>query len=399
MLDKQQDDFTSLFAGPALPALGHAVAGSTGAAVSNVCTYPLALVVMRLQIQRQLFKTQPAAQGRHYKSIQDAVRRIYGREGGWLAFYAGLLQDTTKTVADSFLFFLAYTFLRQSRLRSRKPSGKQLPVLDELGVGFLAGAFAKLLTTPLATVVTRKQSMIMLSTGSKSAHPEDTSVRRIIEDIMSEKGFRGLWAGYSASLVLTMNPSITFFLFESFKRLFLSRHQRASPSSRTVFILAAFSKAIASSITYPFSLAKARAQVVSKRDLDDASDNLGDHKSKGRACPQPSKSGDVPRNVFSLVLHIARHEGVGVLYEGLDAEILKGFFSHGITMITKEAAHKLIIQLYYATLRILNSYPSPLELAEPGKERISQIARQMEKQAEQADAVTSHFVKDVALKG
>src|SRR5438034_9987385 len=40
--------------GPELPAFGHAVAGATGAAVSTLATYPLDLIITRLQIQRQL---------------------------------------------------------------------------------------------------------------------------------------------------------------------------------------------------------------------------------------------------------------------------------------------------------------------------------------------------------
>lgn len=80
-------------------------AGSTGAAVSNICTYPLALIITRLQIQRQLRKTSvPFHHRTEYKSITDAVYQIYHQEGGLVAFYVGLAQDTVKTIVDSFLF-------------------------------------------------------------------------------------------------------------------------------------------------------------------------------------------------------------------------------------------------------------------------------------------------------
>lgn len=382
-----------MFAGPALPALGHALAGSTGSAISNIFTYPLALIITRLQIQRQLRKTSSSPRSAEYESIRDAALKIYGQEGGLTAFYVGVVQDTVKTIADSFLFFLAYNFLRQSRLQSRKDSAKRLPVMDELSIGFIAGALAKLITTPMANIVTRKQSLSMITGRSPDLKSYDTSTRSIALQIKSEKGLRGFWSGYSASLVLTLNPSLTFFLFESFKRILLSRNQRSNPSPRVTFLLAATSKAIASTITYPFSLAKARAQVSSK-EVDECSDDEHESKSiKGSEQRSRIRSSRIPTNVFSTLLDIVRHEGIGALYEGLGGEVLKGFFSHGITMIVKESVHKFIIQLYYALLKLLKSYPSPQELAEPAKERISRIATKMEEQTTHALAASKEAAR------
>lgn len=192
------------------------------------------------------------------------------------------------------------------------------------------------------------------------------SVRSIALRIHEEKGLRGFWSGYSASLVLTLNPSLTFFFFETLKRSVLSRSQRASPSAQATFLLAAVSKALASSITYPFSLAKSRLQ-ASTTTKPSISVELN---SKERARP--------PSNVFTTILHIAQTEGISALYEGLDGEVLKGFFSHGITMIVKEAMHKLVIRLYYTILKLLSKYPSPLELAALAKEQAEGLVDNLE---------------------
>ena len=348
---------------PALPALGHALAGSTGAAISNVFTYPLDLIITRLQIQRQLRKDSKVPDVNEYKNIRDAANKIYTREGGLSGFYSGLLQDTSKTIADSFLFFLAYNLLRQSRLRSKGNNAKHLPVADELGVGFLAGAFAKLLTTPIANVVTRKQTSSMLSARSSNTSSSSDTVRSIAESIWSEKGITGFWSGYSASLVLTLNPSLTFFFYETFKRALLPRNQRSNPSPQATFLLAACSKAIASSITYPFSLAKSRAQssskIISESDakVKDTIGEVSDGKTQG---PKAGRTA-VRSTVFSIILTITRDEGFSALYEGLGGEVMKGFFSHGLTMIVKEAVHKLIIRLYFAILKLLKKTPKVLE--------------------------------------
>ncbi|KAL9074745.1 MAG: hypothetical protein Q9161_002114 [Pseudevernia consocians] len=356
----------SILGGPALPALGHAIAGSTGAAISNVCTYPLALIITRLQIQRQLRKNANSPHSEEYKSIRDASQKIYTREGGLNGFYNGVVSDTSKTIADSFLFFLVYNFLRQTRVRSSKSSSKHFPVIDELSVGFLAGAFSKFLTTPIANIVTRKQTSSMLSGRDPAKDTDQGSLRSIASQIRAEKGVQGFWSGYSASLVLTLNPSLTFFFFEAFKRTLLPRSQRQSPSPQATFLLAAISKAMASTITYPFSLAKSRLQSSSGLDNHEASSTV---KLEGTCTPNKA-----PSNVFTVILRIAETEGLSALYEGLGGEVMKGFFSHGITMIVKEAVHKLVIQLYYNILKMLKKYPSPQELAGSVKGQAAQVA-------------------------
>jgi Mitochondrial carrier protein len=362
---------------PALPALGHALAGSTGAAISNLCIYPLDLIITRLQVQRQLRKSSSIRDEEEYEGVLDAADKIYHREGGLSAFYAGVLQDTGKSIADSFLFFLFYNYLRQRRLQKYGARATSLPVFDELAVGALAGACSKFFTTPIANIVTRKQTATMVAARSSSSSREPT-VNEIADQIWSEKGIQGFWSGYSASLVLTLNPSLTFFLYETFKRTLLPSASRDDPNARVTFLMAAVSKAIASTITYPFSLAKARAQVgsrppvnpdaastikseVSSATMTSKGATLEERGAEARKVGKDIECTAVRSTVFSMILHIYRTEGPQALYEGIWGEILKGFFSHGITMLVKESVHKLIIQLYYLVLRALKRIPTPGE--------------------------------------
>merc|ERR1711964_682015 len=208
---KVQEGSHSTLEGPALPALGHALAGSTGTAIANLAIYPLDLVITRLQVQRSLRKSSTTADEGEYKGVLDAFEQIYNKEGGLSAFYGGVLQDTGKSIADSFLFFLFYNYLRTNRLQKKGLNATTLPALDELGVGAFAGALSKLFTTPISNIVTRKQTASMVAARSSSSRAEPT-VADIASQIRSEKGLQGFWSGYSASLVLTLNPSITFFL-------------------------------------------------------------------------------------------------------------------------------------------------------------------------------------------
>ncbi|KAI9736971.1 MAG: hypothetical protein M1834_000560 [Cirrosporium novae-zelandiae] len=369
---------------PTLPALGHALAGSTASAVSNVLTYPVDLLITRLQVQRNYAQKRPSASSSSslFSSFDDIIgtaQEIYDNEGGILAFYAGLLQDTTKTVVDSFLFFLMYTFLRERRLRSLTIPGKSplksLPPISELSVGFVSGAFSKLITTPISNVVLQKQTC-----GSKDV----PSVKAIIQKIRSHRGMSGFWSGYSFSLVLTLNPTLTFFLFETLKRVVLPKSRRANPPASATFFLAAISKAFASCITYPFCLAKARAQYESAQgekeeegekekepsvgssvepSVESSYIEIKEKEGQESSTPptQPSAQTQTPkltkqqnRDPFSALytLYLSSDKRLSSLYSGLPLEVLKAFLSHGITMALKQRIHGLIISFWFACSRL-----------------------------------------------
>jgi Mitochondrial carrier protein len=367
----------------------------------------LSLIITRLQVQKQLRNAQSADSDEgEYKSIPDAFSKIYHEEGGLGAFYTGVLQDTGKSMLDSFLFFLFYNFLRQRRIARLGGGKKRLPVLDELSVGMMAGAVSKFFTTPVANIVTRKQTAAMLASRAAKADAASISsktsptniaskeksnaavpsARFIASQIYSDKGVTGFWAGYSAALVLTLNPSITFFLYEFLQRAVLPHGQRENPPPQMTFLLAAISKSIASSITYPFSLAKSRSQAAGKA----AKSNEKDAKP---ACKPP-------RTVFHALAQVARKDGIGALYEGLSGEVLKGFFSNGITMMTKESIHVFVIKLYYLVLKALKKYPSPEEVAKNLGEGVQNAVEVVgEKAREVGDAVSEQVGEAVEAVG
>ncbi|RMZ73626.1 peroxisomal adenine nucleotide transporter 1 [Pyrenophora seminiperda CCB06] len=362
--------------GPALPALGHATSGALGTAISKLITYPLDVVITRLQVQRQLH---PDEKHPHYEGLLDAIEKIYEREGGPKAFYSGVLQETLKGVADSFLFFLAYSYVRQKRLDARG-SGRSLPALEEIGIGVVAGAFSKLFTTPIQQIVTRKQTAAMMRQGSTTDIPPLSSTRDIAAEIRREKGLQGFWSGYSASLILTLNPSITMLLHKALLRVLVPRAKRDNPGARVTFLLAAISKVLASTATYPFSLAKARAQVSSQKPSSGSGETSDKEKSEGTLESKALQARQ--RTVFSTILRIARTEGIQALYEGLGAEVLKGFFSHGITMLMKDRIHTVIISLYYTVQRALERYPGPKEVMKTAAEDVQSVVTEGSQQAQ-----------------
>jgi solute carrier family 25 (peroxisomal adenine nucleotide transporter), member 17 len=374
-------------------ALHHALSGAGGAAISTSAIYPLDLITTRLKAQRQLIAEGSLSPRDRYGGVLDAMRKIWNHEGGLSAFYAGLAQDLAKSVVDQFLFFLFYTWFRAKRLARFRAKGvkrRHLPVMDELLVGAAAGACARAFTTPIANVVTRLQTAKLVKPRNEKGKMKegdssgnDPTVREIVDEIRQEKGVLGLWSGYSANLILTLNPSITFFLNTFLERTLVpdqnvSEDGLAQVGAALTFLFAATSKAMATAITYPVQIAKARAQVSHKSGIgkgdDDAAAKDGTEGGQKTAGPGEAKgaapaaeqlaltAAEKARNltrdaVFATIVRIARTEGVSALYDGIGGELLKSFLGHGTTMLSKDLVHKMVVKLYFVGLLLLQRYP------------------------------------------
>lgn len=253
-------------------------------------------------------------------------------------------------------------------------------------MGAAAGACARLFTTPISNVVTRKQTASLITDEGDAGGGADATVlagrglsfAEILHVIRAEKGLLGLWAGYSATLVLTLNPSITFYLQHALKKALVDRG-REGESNGATFLVAALSKAVATTVTYPFQIAKARVQVSApesprpelgeeeekkevsteskEEDMLVVEQNVGKKESKAQALAARLHR-LAEETIFGTVLHIGRTEGVPALYDGISGELLKAFFNHGTTMVSKEIVHKLIVQLYFFVLARIRSSPT-----------------------------------------
>lgn len=395
-----------------LPALHHAISGSAGTLISTCTLYPLSLVITRLQVQRQLRRegrlnqydpdgTTTSHHGQEEATglaqeptsggIAEAFSAIWNSGGGLKAFYTGLAQDAAKSVLDSFLFFLFYEWFRSARLfsRARARGGKaSLGVLEEVAVGMAASACSKFFTTPFSNIVTRKQAASLMDDD------RDLSTRQIINAIRQEQGILGLWSGYSASLVLTLNPGITFYLQGFLKTKTVSAEKWDNPGARMTFLLAAMSKVIASTITYPFQTAQTRMQAGIPPVRSRKGSRSGGHRveeeqaSEAGGYGEPEPLIEIPpeemppsdptshrnnvappervldrdagynlnpfravknlgkNSIFGTVAYMAKNEGVGSLYDGIQGELLRGFLGHGTTMLAKDVVHKLLFKLY-----------------------------------------------------
>lgn len=317
-----------------LPPLIQAFSGSIGSATANTIVYPLDLVATRLQ-------TSSSKKLRGFAGILRALQHVLQREG-WSGLYDGLGTDTAANIISNFLYFYFYAFLRRllvvRKTKAMRTSAKGpaklaiLSAVEELGIGFIAGVASRAVSTPLSVITVRLQTETEDEDEEDTQNSKPKGIVSMIKDIHEDQGLAGFWGGFSTTIPLSLNPAITMFLFQLYRRILMRKQSTAAvpatPGPVAAFIGAAFSNAVATWLLYPLMLAKTRLQVHRRRVKE------------GNASPKSHVS------MLTIWEDALRREGGRGLYQGLEAQLLKGFVSQGVTMMVKQRVELLIIALY-----------------------------------------------------
>ena len=167
-------------------------------------------VKTRLQVQEKRKPTDVAPLSNsapHYTSTWDAISKI-AEEDGFLGLYAGINGALIGVASTNFAYFYWYSIVRTLYI-SRVPTPPG--TLVELGLGAAAGAVAQVFTIPVAVVTTRQQTQ---SKGERKGMVDTAK-----DVINSEDGVSGLWRGLKASLVLVVNPAITYGAYQRLREV------------------------------------------------------------------------------------------------------------------------------------------------------------------------------------
>jgi hypothetical protein len=280
-------------------------------------------VKTRLQVQVKQKPTDTApteVDPTHYSSTWDAISKIVA-DDGIQGLYAGINGALIGVASTNFAYFYWYSVVRTLYISSRKVPTPPSTVV-ELSLGAVAGAIAQVFTIPVAVVTTRQQTQGkgerkgMLDTARDVVHSED--------------GWSGLWRGLKASLVLVVNPAITYGAYQRLKDVLFPDKVNLRPWEAfckylnsvwtrghllTDFkVLGAISKSLATIATQPLIVAKVGLQ----------------------SRPPRSRHGKPFKSFIEVMQFIVHNEGLLGLFKGIAPQISKGLLVQGLLMMTKE---------------------------------------------------------------
>ena len=165
---------------------------------------------LQVQVRRKDFQPTPlTTNDHHYEHTIDAVRKIVEHEG-ISGLYSGISGSLIGVASTNFAYFYWYSVVRTLYLNAQKTSQHPGTAI-ELALGAVAGAIAQVFTIPIAVVTTRQQTQ---PKGDKKGLID--TAREVIH---SEDGWTGLWRGLKASLVLVVNPAITYGAYQRLREL------------------------------------------------------------------------------------------------------------------------------------------------------------------------------------
>lgn len=177
-------------------------------------------VKTKLQVQVKQSKGVKEQEGiDHYESTMDAIMKIAQKEGV-SGLYSGMAGSLLGVASTNFAYFYWYSVVRTLYMASNKtpkPPGTAI----ELSLGAVAGAVAQIFTIPVAVITTRQQTQ---PKGEKKGLIE--TGREVVE---SEDGWSGLWRGLKASLILVVNPAITYGAYQRLKDIFFPGKNNLRP--------------------------------------------------------------------------------------------------------------------------------------------------------------------------
>lgn len=325
-------------------ALTEALAGVVGAVIATTATYPLSIVVLIKALEHKKEPDpQEEAVAKKYQQLPTPFKELflYWETKGWKSLFTGLKPNLFATAISQGVYFYLYSALRQGivEYQYRKAGGKGSPgsgrtadigVLGSTIVAGLAGCANVLITNPVWVVASQMQAAVR----SKDPEVLRRGFLQWTTQVYRENGLKGFFKGLIPSLVMVVNPTIQYIMYEWLTaRLMELRLKLATTAGRKpdrltphdVFVLTALAKIGATVLTYPMLLIKNRLQSQNA-----ATDSAMQYKGVGDA-----------------VLRIIATEGYGGFFKGIQSKMLQTVLGAALLMSIKE-------QVYLSTRMVLS---------------------------------------------
>ncbi|XP_076009656.1 mitochondrial coenzyme A transporter SLC25A42-like [Genypterus blacodes] len=192
--------------------------------------------------------------------------------------------------------------------------GKVLPPLPRLLAGSLAGTTAAMLTYPLDMVRAR------MAVTAKEMY---SNIMHVFVRISQEEGIKTLYRGFTPTILgVIPYAGITFFTYETLKKLHTERTKRSQPYPHERLAFGACAGLIGQSSSYPLDVVRRRMQTA-------------------------GVTGSAYGTILGTMRTIVTQEGViRGLYKGLSMNWVKGPVAVGVSFTTFDLTQDLLHKLH-----------------------------------------------------
>uniref|UniRef100_A0A3Q3KNU0 Solute carrier family 25 member 42 n=1 Tax=Monopterus albus TaxID=43700 RepID=A0A3Q3KNU0_MONAL len=247
---------------------------------------------------------------------QEAFRLIYCTymKDGLLSLWRGNSATMVRVMP-----YAAIQFCSHERYKKRLGSyygyqGKALPPFPRFLAGSLAGTTAAMLTYPLDMVRARM---------AVTAREMYSNIVHVFVRISRDEGVKTLYRGFTPTILgVIPYAGITFFTYETLKKLHTEKTKRPQPYPHERLAFGACAGLIGQSASYPLDVVRRRMQTA-------------------------GVTGSSYRTILGTMREIVTGEGVICgLYKGLSMNWLKGPIAVGISFTTFDITHSFLLKLH-----------------------------------------------------
>lgn len=249
------------------------VAGVSAGVISTSLLLPLDVVKVRLQVSEHPQHKGKQGEGLPKQQRLGAVRvfRSIIRHEGIAGLYQGLIPAVVGSSVSWGGYFFLYEGFKKRIQEDRKAKGQstELHPSDNFGVAILSGACMVALTNPVWLIKTRMQLQMKKSADTYGLKKPYDGLIDAARTIVREEGVLALYKGTVPALMLTSHGGVQFAAYEFLKKQFHIKRPKHDDNKSVMerlelslgfLTMGAASKIIASTVTYPLQVLKARLQ-------------------------------------------------------------------------------------------------------------------------------------------
>ena len=280
-----------------------ALSGAIGQVVGTFCIFPLDVLKTRMQAAKKVVNSNDDNENnKNQGQIIKHLQKMYMNEG-LLGIYKLFPAKALALSISRFTYYFWYRF--NTNQCKYFLNIKQLNTLQNITCGYLAGIFNTIFISPVEKIQVR------VLAASKDT--QDNTIIKHVKDIYEENGWYSFYFGWKANFYTSATPAISNTVFDQIKMILLNG--RNALGYFEAFFLGAFSKAIATFITFPVSRAKTILQ-----------------NSKN----QKNDKNTTSTSVYQLLSAMYQEQGLPGLYNGLQVTILNGVLREAVMLMVKE---------------------------------------------------------------